>query len=80
MPFSARITWVFVSIVNMMNHPEIAIISAAIRAYLESEGLGLKALPEGVIPSPIDDIKLKALIAAALAAYLGTESAAPSLA
>ena len=49
----------------MMNYPEIAIISAAILAYLESEGGSV---------SFGDETRLKTLIAAAVAAYLDTES------
>ena len=51
----------------MMNYPEIAIISAAIVAYLESEGDNI---------SPIDGTRLKALIAAAVAAFLDIEQTA----
>jgi hypothetical protein len=48
-----------------MNHPEIAIISAAVLAYLESEGINV---------ATIDEAKLRAIITAALASYLETES------
>ncbi|WP_186007579.1 hypothetical protein [Dehalogenimonas alkenigignens] len=51
----------------MMNYPEIAIISAAVLAYLESEGISAP---------PPDMTRLKTLIAAAVAAYLQTESTA----
>jgi len=51
----------------MMNYPEIAIISAAILAYIESEGFSVAAL---------DETRLRAIIAAALASYLETESTA----
>jgi hypothetical protein len=51
----------------MMNQPEIAIISAAVLAYLESEGVNVSSL---------DETRLKAIIAAALASYLETESTA----
>lgn len=51
----------------MMNRPEIAIISAAVLAYLESEGIQTVAL---------DTTKLRAIIASAIASYLETESTA----
>ena len=51
----------------MMKQPEIAIISAAIRAYMESEGV--MVLTRG-------DVRLKAVSATAIAAYLDTENAA----
>lgn len=51
----------------MMKQPEIAIISAAVRAYMESEG-GI-VLPRG-------DARLKAVVATAVAAYMDTENAA----
>ena len=51
----------------MMNYPEIGIISAAVLAYLESEGVNVAAL---------DDNRLKAIIAAAVASYLEAESTA----
>ncbi|MEL7562371.1 MAG: hypothetical protein AAGU24_04510 [Dehalogenimonas sp.] len=54
-------------IAKMMNYPEIAIICAAVLAYLESEGINAP---------PPDMTRLKALIAAAVAAYLQTESTA----
>jgi len=51
----------------MMNYPEIAIMSAAVLAYLESEGMNVALL---------DETKLKAIIAAALTSYLESESTA----
>jgi hypothetical protein len=50
-----------------MNQPEIAIISAAVLAYLESEGVNISFL---------DETRLRTIIAAALASYLETESTA----
>ncbi|WP_162485843.1 hypothetical protein [Dehalogenimonas etheniformans] len=49
----------------MMNHSEIAIISAAVLAYLESEGMNVATL---------DETRLRAIITVALASYLETES------
>ncbi len=49
----------------MPNTKEIAIISAAILAYFESEGSGVPVL---------DETRLRALIAAAVAAYLDTDT------
>jgi hypothetical protein len=51
----------------MMNYPEIAIISAAVLAYLESEGVNVASL---------DETRLKAIIAAAMASYLEAETTA----
>jgi hypothetical protein len=49
----------------MMNSPEIAIISTAVVAYLESEGVDVTTL---------DETRLRSIIAAALVSYLETES------
>jgi len=51
----------------MMNYPEIAIISAAVLAYLESERVSMAAF---------DEPRFKTLIAAAVAAYMDSESTA----
>ncbi|QNT76588.1 hypothetical protein [Dehalogenimonas etheniformans] len=51
--------------IKMMNHSEIAIISAAVLAYLESEGMNVATL---------DETRLRAIITVALASYLETES------
>ena len=51
----------------MMNFPEIAIISAAVEAYIESEGV---VAPEN------NGVRLRVLIAAAVAAYTGLEATA----
>ena len=53
--------------IKMMNCHEIAIISAAVLAYLESEGVNVASL---------DETRLKAVIAAAIASYLEAETTA----
>lgn len=51
----------------MMNYPEIAIISAAVQAYIESEGT--------MAPAE-NGVTLSILIAAAVTAYTGMETTA----
>jgi hypothetical protein len=51
----------------MMNHPELAIISAAVLAYLESEHVSTAAF---------DEPRFRALITAAVVAYMDSESMA----